>query len=220
MRGVVSTTPTPSPAMGCTGWPSCGGTPSGMASAGYPVYDYEEPVPVGSAEAAPPCRFVGAALDALGVRWGAAHTEVMLTERGPVLIESGARPRRRGRRRAWSSVFGGVPDRSAGRSAGRPGPAAGLRRRGGPLERCRAQCRADQLLGGPGAFAGLDGPAGGAADPGLPRARRHRRRVPRGDGRSDQLAGIRLPRGGGPAGTSSGTTGALRALEEAGLYTS
>ncbi|MFJ4326687.1 hypothetical protein ACIP3A_26660 [Streptomyces tricolor] len=60
-------------------------------SAGYPVYDYEEPVPVGSAEAAPLCRFVGAALDALGVRWGAAHTEVMLTERGPVLIESGAR---------------------------------------------------------------------------------------------------------------------------------
>ncbi|MET9449805.1 hypothetical protein [Streptomyces cinerochromogenes] len=60
-------------------------------SAGYPVYDFEEPVPVGSAEAGPLCRFVGATLDALGVRWGAAHTEVMLTERGPVLIESGAR---------------------------------------------------------------------------------------------------------------------------------
>lgn len=33
-----------------------------------------------------------AALDALGVRFGPAHTEVMLTARGPVLIESGARP--------------------------------------------------------------------------------------------------------------------------------
>jgi len=32
------------------------------------------------------------ALDALGVRIGPAHTEVMLTPRGPVLIESGARP--------------------------------------------------------------------------------------------------------------------------------
>ncbi|WP_225074912.1 ATP-grasp domain-containing protein [Streptomyces sp. CoT10] len=31
------------------------------------------------------------ALDALGVRFGPAHTEVMVTERGPVLIESGAR---------------------------------------------------------------------------------------------------------------------------------
>ncbi|MHB8771231.1 MAG: methyltransferase domain-containing protein [Syntrophales bacterium] len=31
-------------------------------------------------------------LDALGIRIGPAHTEVMLTEQGPVLIESGARP--------------------------------------------------------------------------------------------------------------------------------
>lgn len=30
-------------------------------------------------------------LDALGVRWGAAHTEIMLTRKGPRLIESGAR---------------------------------------------------------------------------------------------------------------------------------
>jgi biotin carboxylase/predicted RNA methylase len=32
------------------------------------------------------------ALDALGVRIGPAHTEIMLTDRGPVLIECGARP--------------------------------------------------------------------------------------------------------------------------------
>lgn len=31
-------------------------------------------------------------LDALGIRIGPAHTEIMLTEQGPVLIESGARP--------------------------------------------------------------------------------------------------------------------------------
>lgn len=30
-------------------------------------------------------------LDALGVRWGATHTEIMLTSDGPLLIESGAR---------------------------------------------------------------------------------------------------------------------------------
>ncbi|MYZ08498.1 hypothetical protein GT028_14130 [Streptomyces sp. SID2999] len=60
-------------------------------SAGYPVYDYEEPVPVDSAEAGVLRRFVGEALDALGIVSGAAHTEVMMTARGPVLIESGAR---------------------------------------------------------------------------------------------------------------------------------
>lgn len=60
-------------------------------SAGYPIYDYEEPVPVASPEAAPLRVFVAKVLDALGVVSGAAHTEVMMTDRGPVLIESGAR---------------------------------------------------------------------------------------------------------------------------------
>lgn len=59
--------------------------------AGYPVYDYEEPVNVASREAAPLRAFVAKVLNALGVVSGAAHTEVMLTDRGPVLIESGAR---------------------------------------------------------------------------------------------------------------------------------
>ncbi|MFI7099207.1 ATP-grasp domain-containing protein [Streptomyces sp. NPDC050161] len=62
-----------------------------VGSSGYPIYDYEEPVPVASAEAAPLREFVAATLDALGVVSGAAHTEVMMTARGPVLIESGAR---------------------------------------------------------------------------------------------------------------------------------
>lgn len=60
-------------------------------SVGYPVYDYEEPVPIGSAEAAILRDFVTQALDALGVVAGAAHTEVMMAEHGPVLIETGAR---------------------------------------------------------------------------------------------------------------------------------
>ncbi|KXK62358.1 hypothetical protein AWW66_08910 [Micromonospora rosaria] len=59
--------------------------------AGAPIYDYEEPVEPGSASAAPIRDFVVAVLDAVGVRSSAAHTEVMLTDRGPVLIETGAR---------------------------------------------------------------------------------------------------------------------------------
>jgi len=36
-------------------------------------------------------RYAFSVLDALGIRYGAAHTEIMLTEKGPLLIESGAR---------------------------------------------------------------------------------------------------------------------------------
>jgi biotin carboxylase len=61
------------------------------SASGTPLYDFEEPVPARSEEAAAIRAFVFAALDALGVRFGAAHTEVMLTERGPVFIETGAR---------------------------------------------------------------------------------------------------------------------------------
>ncbi|WP_327388997.1 hypothetical protein [Streptomyces sp. NBC_01207] len=60
-------------------------------SVGHPVYDYEEPVSADTAEAAVLREFVVGALGALGIVSGAAHTEVMLTERGPVLIETGAR---------------------------------------------------------------------------------------------------------------------------------
>lgn len=58
---------------------------------GYPVYDFEEPVHMTSAEAAALRAFVAVALDALGVVSGAAHTEVIMTGGGPVFIESGAR---------------------------------------------------------------------------------------------------------------------------------
>jgi biotin carboxylase len=58
---------------------------------GSPVYDYEETVPARGAEAATLRQFTYAVLDALGVTSSAAHTEIMLTGQGPVLIETGAR---------------------------------------------------------------------------------------------------------------------------------
>lgn len=56
-----------------------------------PIYDYEEPVPASTAEARLLRDFTFAVLDALGIRNSPAHTEVMLTRHGPVLIETGAR---------------------------------------------------------------------------------------------------------------------------------
>ncbi|MFF8992563.1 ATP-grasp domain-containing protein [Streptomyces sp. NPDC014983] len=56
-----------------------------------PIYDYEEPVPANTAESRVLRAFTFAVLDALGIRNSPAHTEVMLTESGPVLIETGAR---------------------------------------------------------------------------------------------------------------------------------
>jgi biotin carboxylase len=62
-----------------------------LSSAGTPIYDYEVPVPHSSPVARLLHEYVREALTALGVRYGAAHSEVMLTAAGPVLIESGAR---------------------------------------------------------------------------------------------------------------------------------
>lgn len=61
------------------------------AASGRPVYDFEQPVPAGCLQGDAVRRFVPLVLDALGIVTGAAHTEVMVTGRGPVLIESGAR---------------------------------------------------------------------------------------------------------------------------------
>ncbi|MBQ0888592.1 ATP-grasp domain-containing protein [Streptomyces sp. RM72] len=56
-----------------------------------PIYDYEEPVPANTPEARLLHAYTFAVLDALGIRNSPAHTEVMLTATGPVLIETGAR---------------------------------------------------------------------------------------------------------------------------------
>jgi biotin carboxylase len=56
-----------------------------------PIYDYEDAVPVDSAELAKILPYTVQVLDALEIKNGAAHSEVMLTARGPVLVETGAR---------------------------------------------------------------------------------------------------------------------------------
>ncbi|MFF5253466.1 ATP-grasp domain-containing protein [Streptomyces leeuwenhoekii] len=58
---------------------------------GEPVYDYHEPVRRGDPRGEEVVRYTKQAITALGIVDGAAHTEVMLTARGPVLIETGAR---------------------------------------------------------------------------------------------------------------------------------
>lgn len=62
------------------------------------IYDYEELLPRRGPQQDQVVPYVEAVLDALGIRYGPAHTEVMLTETGPVLVESGAR------------MHGSVPD--------------------------------------------------------------------------------------------------------------
>lgn len=59
--------------------------------AGNLVYDYEELHPRHGKNQDAVVDYVEEVLDALGIRFGPAHTEVMLTESGPVLVESGAR---------------------------------------------------------------------------------------------------------------------------------
>lgn len=55
------------------------------------IYDYEEPVPPDSLIAEQLGDYVSAVLSALDIQYGPAHTEVMWTTTGPVLIECGAR---------------------------------------------------------------------------------------------------------------------------------
>ena len=55
------------------------------------VFDYVEFVPYRESEHGELFDYTQKVLDALGIHWGAAHTEIMLTEKGPRLIESGSR---------------------------------------------------------------------------------------------------------------------------------
>lgn len=59
-------------------------TPSGM-----PLADYDEPADPRAAEIAELHGYVLRTLDALGIRHGAAHSRVVLTPRGPVLVDPG-----------------------------------------------------------------------------------------------------------------------------------
>ncbi len=60
-------------------------TPDGM-----PVFDFEEPADLSAPATQLVHSYVSRALTALGIRTGAAHSEVVLTDRGPVLIDPGA----------------------------------------------------------------------------------------------------------------------------------
>lgn len=55
------------------------------------VYDYVEFIPFCEAQHGEMFEYTKRVLDALGVRWGAAHNEIMLTRNGPRLIETGVR---------------------------------------------------------------------------------------------------------------------------------
>ncbi len=55
------------------------------------VFDHVEFVPYGKETVADLFEYTQKTLDALGVRWGAAHNEIMLTKGGPRLIETSTR---------------------------------------------------------------------------------------------------------------------------------
>jgi len=55
------------------------------------VYDYVEFIPYDVQTHGEMWRYTQRVLDALGVRWGAAHNEIMLTKNGPRLIETSPR---------------------------------------------------------------------------------------------------------------------------------
>ena len=55
------------------------------------IYDMEEALPFDGEVQAALCNYIYRVLDALEISFGPAHTEVMMTKDGPVLIETGAR---------------------------------------------------------------------------------------------------------------------------------
>lgn len=55
------------------------------------IYDYVEFIDYATDHHAKLVNYANKVLDALGIRWGAAHIEIILTDRGPRLIEVGAR---------------------------------------------------------------------------------------------------------------------------------
>ena len=55
------------------------------------VFDYVEYIPFCEKKHGELFDYTKKCLDALGIRWGAAHNEIMVTKEGPRLIETGAR---------------------------------------------------------------------------------------------------------------------------------
>jgi biotin carboxylase len=60
-------------------------------SSGTPINDYSELVNINEAVYTVLSSYIGKVLDALEIKYGAAHSEVMMTSDGPILIETAAR---------------------------------------------------------------------------------------------------------------------------------
>lgn len=58
---------------------------------GRVVYDRQRLLDPGESNAGRIREYVGSVLDALGVRWGPSHTEVIMTDAGPLLLETATR---------------------------------------------------------------------------------------------------------------------------------
>lgn len=63
-----------------------------IGGAGHSVYEYCDFLPIDSAESTILKDYVVQVLGALGIDYGPAHAEVILSDQGPVLVEVGARP--------------------------------------------------------------------------------------------------------------------------------
>ncbi len=62
-----------------------------LAKNGRIIYQYEELLASSSAQSVVIDRYINQVLDALQIVWGPAHSELILTEDGPILLETGAR---------------------------------------------------------------------------------------------------------------------------------
>lgn len=62
-----------------------------LISEGRKIYDYEDLLAPDAQETPALVAYVGTVLDALGIAYGPAHTELILTREGPRLLETGAR---------------------------------------------------------------------------------------------------------------------------------
>ncbi|MFG2332166.1 ATP-grasp domain-containing protein [Streptomyces sp. NPDC048604] len=110
---------------------------------GSAIYDYEEPLAPDDPAARRIHPYVLSVLDALGVRQGPAHSEIMLTDHGPTLIESGARLAGSIVPEVVDRVFGTNHVALTARALGDP---AGFAAEAGPMPALRTNLRYVSLI--------------------------------------------------------------------------
>jgi biotin carboxylase len=187
-----------------------------LPGGGY-LYDYEEPVRWDSAPAVALRPYVLAVLAVLQVSHGPAHTEVMLTAGGPVLVEIGARPAGSILPEAVSRCFGtnhveltALAYAAPGRFAAQCGKPYEMR---GHLRYVSLICPHDTVLTGDDPFAVLRSlPTFAGMIAGVPAGGALRRTVD-----SATSPGVVYLHGDDPAALDADYA-ALRAHEHAGLY--